>query len=170
MKPNQITNLFVTLGFLFVATVTCTAQTKADKTIPVYFKHGTSSAVYADAIHGYSTIDYVLNAREGQQMSVNLKSRNSSLYFAIFVGAEQAELSADSASTDVTEWKGTLNKSGPYTVRVYLIRSAARRREAAGFSLTMKITGGGTNAALSEVFASETRINHAEYLFRIKAV
>ena len=86
------------------------------------------------------------------------------------VGAEQAELSADSASTDVTEWKGTLNKSGPYTVRVYLIRSAARRREAAGFSLTMKITGGGTNAALSEVFASETRINHAEYLFRIKAV
>ena len=55
---------------------------------------------------------------------------------AIFVG-----------STGGNEWTGPLPADGEYTIRVYLMRSAARRNESASYTLTVGITGSAAAAA-----------------------
>jgi hypothetical protein len=45
-------------------------------------------------------------------------------------------------STAGNQYEGSLPKSGDYKVRVYMMRSAARRNEVANFRLEMIITGG----------------------------
>ena len=102
---------------------------------PIQFAKGASSATVKGSFKGGTTIDYKLRAKAGQTMSVALKTSNGSNYFnvlppgsndvAIFVG-----------STDGNEWTGTLPADGEYTIRVYLMRNAARRNETANYTLT----------------------------------
>ena len=47
--------------------------------VPVHFKKGTSQATIQGHIKGRETIDYVLRAREGQTMTVNLKTSHTGL-------------------------------------------------------------------------------------------
>jgi len=92
------------------------------------------------SLKGEQTIDYKLRAKAGQIMNVALKTSNASNYFnvlppgsndvAIFVG-----------STSGNEWTGPLPADGEYSIRVYLMRSAARRNETANYALTVGITG-----------------------------
>ena len=44
-------------------------------------------------------------------------------------------------STSGNKWTGTLPKDGDYTIRVYLMRSAARRNEMAKYKLSIDIAG-----------------------------
>jgi len=115
---------------------------------PIQFAKGATSATVKGSLKGGTTVDYKLRAKAGQTMSVVLKTSNGSNYFnvlppgsndvAIFVG-----------STEGNEWKGALPADGEYTIRVYLMRNAARRNETANYTLTVGITGAApsTNAA-----------------------
>src|SRR5512137_579749 len=115
---------------------------------PVHFAKGASSATVKGTIKGDQTIDYKVRAKAGQAMSVKLVTRNGANYFnvlppgsndvAIFVG-----------STSGNEWSGALPSDGEYTVRVYLMRSAARRNESAAYTLTVAVTGSAGAAAAS---------------------
>jgi hypothetical protein len=51
--------------------------------VPVHFKKGASQAAIQGHIKGRETIDYVLNARAGQTMTVNLKTSNPMAYFNV---------------------------------------------------------------------------------------
>lgn len=118
------------------------------QTRQITFAKGASSATIKGTVTGDQTIDYKLRARAGQTMKVSLKTGNSANYFnvlppgsndvAIFVG-----------STGGNEWSGTLEADGEYKVRVYLMRSAARRNEKASYTLTVGITGGAAGVARS---------------------
>jgi uncharacterized protein YgiM (DUF1202 family) len=106
----------------------------------VQFQKGRSGASIKGRITGYETIDYRLSARAGQRMTVNLQTNNTANYFnilppgstdeAIFVG-----------SSDGNRFEDTLPDSGDYRIRVYLMRSAARRGEKANYTLDIKIIG-----------------------------
>jgi hypothetical protein len=118
------------------------------ETRPIQFAKGASSATVKGTIQGDQIIDYKLRARAGQTMSVKLVTRNGANYFnvlppgsddvAIFVG-----------STSGNEWSSALPSDGEYTVRVYLMRSAARRNESAAYTLTVGVTGAPGAAAAS---------------------
>jgi hypothetical protein len=63
-----------------------------------------------------------------------------------------------------SEWTGQLAADGEYTVRVYLMRSAARRNEIATFTLTAGVTGSGTSAAaLGKAPASDAKVKGTGY-------
>ena len=106
--------------------------------VPVHFKKGASQASIQGHIKGRETIDYVLRARAGQTMTVNLKTSHTGAYFnvlppgssneAIFVGQVAG-----------SHFEGKLTKDGDYTIRVYLVRAAARRNESAKYTLTVKV-------------------------------
>ncbi|BBE34361.1 hypothetical protein [Sphingosinicella microcystinivorans] len=105
----------------------------------VQFARGASSATVKGTIKGYAIRDYVVGARAGQTMTVKLTTPNTANYFnvtpagsdtAIFVG-----------STSGNSFRGTLPVSGDYTIRVYLMRSAARRNETANYALAIGVTG-----------------------------
>lgn len=59
--------------------------------VPVHFKKGASQATIQGRIKGRETIDYVLNARAGQTMTVNLKTSHTGAYFNVLPpGSDEA--------------------------------------------------------------------------------
>jgi hypothetical protein len=109
------------------------------RTERVHFKHGASSAVVEGSIKGYQTVDYVLGARKGQYMNVSMATNNGANYFNILAPGEN-EVAMFNGSTAENQYEGTLPATGDYKVRVYLMRSAARRNEVAKYRLKMIIT------------------------------
>lgn len=116
----------------------------------VQFKPGTSSTVVEDSITGYEIIDYVLNAREGQYMNVSMATDNSANYFNILAPGED-KVAMFNSSMGVNQYEGILPKSGDYKIRVYMMRSAARRNEVANYRLEMIITDPGDRSSMSGV-------------------
>lgn len=124
----------------------------------VQFKKGASSATMTGTLAGDKTVDYKLRARAGQVMSVKLKTSNASNYFNVLPPGSQAE-AIFVGSSDGNEWSGTLAADGEYTIRVYLMRNAARRNEKANFTLSVGVTGKpGKAADLGRAPASDAKV------------
>jgi hypothetical protein len=105
----------------------------------VHFKPGASSATLTGTLKGDDTLDYVLGAKRGQTMSVTLKTDHGANYFNVLPPGSEAAIA--NSSTAGNSWKGELPADGDYRIRVYLMRSAARRGETAHYTLTVGITG-----------------------------
>jgi hypothetical protein len=101
----------------------------------IRFQRGHSSTTVSGRIAGFDAKDYVVGAQAGQEMSVRLKSSNPSTYFVIY--------SINGKATDMNEtdnWSARLTESGDYVVRVFMMRSAARRKGAVStFTLSISI-------------------------------
>lgn len=124
------------------------AHAQAPTTQRVKFQPGASSATLNGTIKGYQSIDYVVGAREGQSMNVSLATKNTSAYFNVLAPGEQ-DVAFFIGSTEGNQYEGTLPKSGDYKIRVYMMRSAARRNETANYRLEIAISGGATKPAAS---------------------
>ena len=105
----------------------------------IRFAPGASSAAVKGSISGDKIIEYKLGAKAGQSMSVKLKTSNLSNYFNVLPPGSDAAIAI--GANLGSEWTGTLPVDGDYTVRVYLMRNAARRNERANYTLTVGITG-----------------------------
>ena len=105
----------------------------------VQFDSGASSAVVEDSISGYETIDYVLNALKGQYMNVSMATDNNANYFNILAPGEN-DVAMFNGSMGENQYEGILPESGDYKIRVYMMRSAARRNEVANYRLETIIT------------------------------
>ncbi|XEI31227.1 hypothetical protein NMD14_10380 [Aeromonas veronii] len=132
-------------------------QTKA-----VQFVKGSSSASIQGRIKGDQTIDYSLRAKAGQSMSVSLKTSNGANYFNVLPPGSNDE-ALFVGSSDGNEWTGALPADGEYKVRVYLMRSAARRNETANYTLTVGITGKPKAVALGQAPASDAMVKGTGY-------
>ncbi len=110
------------------------------QTQPVHFAKGASSARIQGTLKGDQTVDYVLRAKAGQVMSVSFKPSNDAAYFNVLPPGSSGE-AIFVGSTSGNEFSGTLSVDGEYTVRTYLMRSAARRNEGARYDLTIGIAG-----------------------------
>jgi hypothetical protein len=101
----------------------------------VRFQSGHSSATLKGRIIGFDTKDYVVGAKAGQAMALRLSSSNPGAYFVIY--------SINGRATDMNEttvWSENLSESGDYLIRVFMMRSAARRKgAAANFTLSISI-------------------------------
>ena len=137
MKSNESKNLrklawAVTILTLLVLPLAIFAQGAPER---VRFQSGHSSATLKGRIVGFDTKDYVVGAKAGQTMTLRLSSSNTSTYFVIY--------SINGRATDMnetTEWSENLSESGDYLIRVFMMRSAARRKgAAANFTLRISI-------------------------------
>lgn len=112
----------------------------AIETRPIEFAKGASSATLKGSLKGSQTIDYTVRAQSGQTMSVTLATSNSSNYFNVLPPGSN-DVAVFIGSSGGNQWTGSLDASGEYKIRVYLMRSAARRSERANFTLTVAVTG-----------------------------
>jgi hypothetical protein len=130
------------LAALLASAVTATPALAQDgiRTERVQFKAGTSGASLKGRIKGDQTVDYKLGAKAGQTMTVSLKGSNSSNYFNVLPPGSTGEAIFVGSSAVVQKFEGTLPADGDYTVRVYLMRNAARRNEASDYTLDIGIT------------------------------
>ncbi|MDH5286459.1 MAG: hypothetical protein OEX23_07465 [Betaproteobacteria bacterium] len=133
------------------------------ETRPVRFAKGASSATIKGSIKGDKTIDYKLGARAGQTMSVTLKASNASTYFNVLPPGSN-DVAVYNSSSASNEWTGRLEADGEYKVRVYLMRSAARRNEASNYTLSVAITGdAAAKAQLGTAPASDAKVKGTPY-------
>ena len=117
---------------------------------PVHFKAGETGAAVKGTIKGDETVDYVLGAQKGQSMVVTLEASNQSAYFNVTApGADEALFIG---STSGNRYEGTLPASGEYTVRLYLMRSAARRGETADYTIKFSVTGAPAKSSAATPF------------------
>ena len=126
---------------------------------PVHFKKGASTVTIMSRLQGGQTIDYRVRAKAGQTMSVSLESKHGALYFNILPPGSGGE-AIFIGSTSGNAWSGSLPADGVYTVRTYLMRSAARRNEAAKFTLTIEVSGG---AAATGARTGDARVKGTPY-------
>ena len=131
---------------LLVATSSMALSADGIESRPLQFAKGTSSATVKGSLKGDKIIDYKLRAKAGQNMSVTLKTSNGANYFNVLPPGSTGEAIVI-GSTSGNEWTGPLPADGEYTVRVYLMRSAARRSETADYTLTVGLTGAAAASA-----------------------
>ncbi len=123
------------------------AQAEGDiRTQRVEFARGANSATVEGTIKGYDTVDYLLRASQGQYMNVSMATDNSASYFNILAPGE-TEVAFFNGSTSDNQFEGELPATGDYRIRVYMMRSAARRNEVANYRLEMIVTGAAHGAA-----------------------
>jgi hypothetical protein len=94
--------------------------------------------VIEGSIKGYETFDYVQGAKEGQSMNVSMATDNGANYFNIIAPGKENEAMFIGSSSG-NQFEGPLPASGEYKVRVYMMRSPARRDEVAKYRLEMVI-------------------------------
>ena len=129
---------------------------------PLQFAKGASSATVKGSLAGDKTIDYTLRARAGQTMSVTLKTSNAANYFNVLPPGSK-DVAIFVGSTSGNEWTGALPADGDYAIRVYLMRSAARRNETASYTLTVGITDGAAASALGAAPAGDAKVKGTPY-------
>ncbi len=106
------------------------------KKVRVQFDSGASNKTVESSISGRETVDYVLSVKEGQYMNISMATQHGATYFNIMEPGEEY-VAIYNGSTSGNQFEGTAAKSGDYTIRVYMMRSAGRRGEKADYRLEM---------------------------------
>jgi hypothetical protein len=138
------TFVLILAGSLLLGAAVASAEVDIRKE-EIHFKKGTSAATLEGKIKGYQTVDYQLRARQGQSITVDFKPSNLSAYFNVLPPGSETALFI--GSTSGNHYAGELPADGLYTIRVYLMRSAARRNETATYTLDVGVKGGEKPAA-----------------------
>lgn len=105
----------------------------------VTFAKGEVSRTLSGSIRGREYVDFEVTAGAGQRLSVALKRGNAMNYFNIIApGANEALFIG---STSGRQAQRMLATDGIYTVRLYLMRAAARRNERSDYALNIALEG-----------------------------
>lgn len=104
----------------------------------VRFAEGVATSVIKGRLKGRAFVDYQLCGKAGQSLSVRLKRTNPQNYFNILPPHSETALFVGQTGED---FSGVLPEDGDYTIRVYLMRAAARRNESSRYTLTVVAPG-----------------------------
>lgn len=121
-----------------VMTTVASAQ-PSGRTEQVQFPKNSTSTIIKGQVKGDLFVDYRVRASAGQTLAVTLKPSNLQNYFNI--NPPSSDVSMFVGSSAGNTFKGMLPTDGDYTVRVYLMRPAARRNESSSYTLSVEVTG-----------------------------
>lgn len=139
------------LCVMLAASQTWAADSNGDRSVKaISFPKGKTETVIAGRIQGRGYVDHVLRAEAGQTLSLELNARHRAIYFNL-LPPNSSDTAMAIGEQSGNRFDGLLPDDGVYTVRVFLIRAAARRNEAASY--TLKVGAGGT--ALKPLAASK---------------
>jgi len=124
------------------------------RTERILFEPGTTSALIEGSITGYQIVDYLVGAEAGQKAHISMQTDNLASYFNILPPGED-EVAMFIGSTLGNEYEGDLPASGDYRIRVYMMRSAARRDEVANYRLDVTIDAAGPEPVETESNSEE---------------
>jgi hypothetical protein len=98
----------------------------------------TPIATLVDSLRGREFIDVRVTAKRGQVLFADLRSTRDANYFNV-IEPDSGDVAVFVGSSAGSRFTGIARASGDYTVRVYLMRSAARRNERARFTLAIGV-------------------------------
>ena len=106
--------------------------------VAVEFDPGSTTATYSDRVVAREVRNYLIDAKKGQRLSVELEAESRYAQFIVqFVGQSVY----DSRRSGERAWSDELPRDGEYTVRVYLVRADAQRGGVAEYELTIGLEG-----------------------------
>ena len=139
LRLVRIVTLFACcIAGLGLLTTTSSADDMRSERIQI--PSGESGVTIIGSITGYNSVDYKLYGCGEQDIVINLTTDNASSYFNILAPGE-TQVAMFIGSVEGNRYEGRLPKSGDYTIRVYLMRSAARRGEKANYKLDITVAG-----------------------------
>lgn len=95
------------------------------------------SASFKGTIKGDESVDYTFAATPGQKLRIDFKTTSTSAYFNLLHDGSDEALHIGSIAG--ARYQGTLPVAGNYRVRVYLMRSAARRKASANYQVALRV-------------------------------
>ncbi len=131
MRHTMIIITFA-LAALIVPVAPAAAQGQEPRQERVTFAAGSTSTIIRGAIRGRESIDYLVERKAGQPLTVTMTASNASAYFNIVPQGARAQHIGSVAGN---EFAGTVRVPGDYAIRVYLMRDAARQNEQASYTL-----------------------------------
>jgi hypothetical protein len=90
-------------------------------------------------INGSEIRDYLFNINKGQHLKFKLVASSKTIPYFNLMAPGEAYIAFYNGSINNNVYEGVANKSGTFTARVYLMRSAARRNENGKFQLEVFI-------------------------------
>ena len=146
----------VWVTMVLVSSIVSAAVAQSDiRTEPIQFKTGALSTVVEGSITGSEIVDYIFGAGKGQYLNVSMVTDNNSNYFNILAPGEN-EVAFYNGSTSDNQYEGTLPAKGEYKIRVYQMRSAARRNEIAHYNLEIILTNTDDQKKTSQSASSQS--------------
>lgn len=121
-----------------------------DRTVPVRFQPGATSATVKGAIHGDRGINYTFETVAGQTLQLLFTPSNRSCTVNVYApGGDEA---VHIGSVAGNEFGQTATQAGTYRAQISLMRNAARRNETCRHTLSIELTGrpGGSSAGVSD--------------------
>jgi hypothetical protein len=126
MKLRSIDRLTILLFVLMLGTVTVTFAEGVRRRIK--FPRGSTSTVINNAVLRDEIDQYILNARAGQKMKVDISSIEDNASFQITRPDKTQLLPGAGFDDDAKHWNGELPDSGDYTIEVAPTRGNATYR------------------------------------------
>ena len=126
MKLRSFDRLTILLVVLMLGTVTVTLAEGVRKRIK--FPRGSTSTVINNAVLRDEIDQYILNARAGQKMKVDISSIEDNASFQITRPDKTQLLPGAGFDDDAKHWNGELPDSGVYTIEVAPTRGNATYR------------------------------------------
>jgi hypothetical protein len=120
-----------------VAALLLAAPSQADTTSRIRFDRGAEGAEVRGRIAGYDGASYLVGARAGQTLAVEMETSNASAYFNVTAPGQTEAMFI--GSTSGLAFTGVLPATGDYRIDVYLMRNAARRDEMASYTLRVAV-------------------------------
>lgn len=118
-----------------------TASPGGERTVKeVHFDKGRSSTTIKGRIQGYHYVDHQLRAGAGQTLKASLQGSNGANYFNV-IAPGAGDVAMHIGEVGGNRFEGLLPIEGIYTLRVYLMRSAARRNESSDYIIDVAVTG-----------------------------
>jgi len=126
MNLRAFDRLTILLVVLMLGTVTVTFADGVRKRIK--FPRGSSSTVINNAVLRDEIDQYILNARAGQRMKVDISSVENNASFQITRSDKTQLLPGASFDDDAKHWNGELPETGDYVIEVAPTRGNATYR------------------------------------------
>ncbi|MCO6386783.1 hypothetical protein [Aliihoeflea sp. 40Bstr573] len=120
--------------------VAATASVGAQETSSIEVDAG-RSVVVEDAISGYDYLDFTVDTAAGDVLAVILAATDLSTYFNVM--SPNVDEAIFNGSIEGDSFAGTVDTAGLQTIRVYMMRNAARRGETSRFALAIGRPGTG---------------------------
>ena len=126
MNPGTLKRLMILLVVLVFATASVTLADGVRRRIK--FQRGRTSTVISNAVLRDEIDEYILNARAGQKMKVDISSVEDNASFQITRPDKTQLLPGAAFDDDAKHWNGELPESGDYTIEVAPTRGNATYR------------------------------------------
>lgn len=105
------------------------------------FPPGAHETAVRDQVNGRFDVDHRLRAGAGQSLRVRVRSPHAGLQFNVIAPGGDGNVAMFADGSADRPYAGVLPIAGTYTVRVYLVRAAARRGEWARYTLDVALEG-----------------------------